>query len=193
MRITPLTIATLLSLIIALLLLPIMTVLFTTKPVQAGWPGTDFKLTVHVSPTSSGSVEIDQIPAYSYPATSTFNNGESVSLQAVPAPGYSFDHWSGDLSGNTNPTTINIDCDKTVVANFSQPERTWLLVCSITAAGIVIGVIIWLALRARTAWYGLAVICRNDCTIRQKVKGPNHRLSRCWPSLFICNISFVVL
>lgn len=106
---------------------------------------------MHVSPISSGSVEIDQVPAYSYPATYTFNNGEAVTLRAIPAPGYSFDHWSVDLSGNNNPTTIDIECDKTIVANFSKLDRTLLLVIIIAAAGIVIGIIIGLlALRART-------------------------------------------
>jgi uncharacterized repeat protein (TIGR02543 family) len=57
--------------------------------------------------------------------TSTFKNGVSVRLEAVPASGYRFDNWSGDLSGsNTNPTTIVMSCSKNITANFSQIMHT---------------------------------------------------------------------
>lgn len=78
-----------------------------------------------VSPNGSGTVEFSQstpssYPATSYPATSTFNSGTNVSLEAVPAPGYVFSNWSGDLSNEVNPTTILIDCNKSIIANFSK-------------------------------------------------------------------------
>ena len=43
-----------------------------------------------------------------------------MALTAVPAPGYSFDRWSGDASGTDNPTTITIDSNKSVVAHFKK-------------------------------------------------------------------------
>jgi len=38
----------------------------------------------------------------------------------VPATGYSFGGWSDDLSSSMNPTTITMDGNKTVTANFTQ-------------------------------------------------------------------------
>jgi hypothetical protein len=42
-----------------------------------------------------------------------------VTLTAIAAEGYEFDHWSGALSGSENPTTILVDCAKEVTANFT--------------------------------------------------------------------------
>jgi len=39
-------------------------------------------------------------------------------LTATAATHWSFDSWSGDVSGSTNPETITMDADKTVTANF---------------------------------------------------------------------------
>jgi len=75
---------------------------------------------VDVSPSGGGNIEVDETAPSSYPATSTFTSGASVRLEAVPASGYRFDSWSGDLSGTTNPTVITIDCNKKVTAKFSQ-------------------------------------------------------------------------
>ncbi len=58
------------------------------------------------------------------PAKPTYTYGESVLLQAVPNTGYSFTEWSGDLTGSTNPTTIVIDANKTVTANFAPNSYT---------------------------------------------------------------------
>ena len=63
-------------------------------------------------------------PAPAYPAYYDFKNGTHVSLEAVPASGYLFDNWSEDLSGNTNPTTIVVDCKKSIIANFSRIMHT---------------------------------------------------------------------
>lgn len=77
-----------------------------------------------VSPSGCGTVQIDQTAPSSYPVTSTFSNGASIRLEAVPASGYHFDNWSGDLVSTTNPTTIVIDCNKKITANFSQIIHT---------------------------------------------------------------------
>jgi hypothetical protein len=38
----------------------------------------------------------------------------------VPGVGWSFDSWSGGLTGSTNPDTITMDADKTVGALFTE-------------------------------------------------------------------------
>jgi len=54
------------------------------------------------------------------PDQTTYTYGQTVNLTAIPDPGWSFDHWAGDLTGATNPTTIVMDGNKSVVANFTQ-------------------------------------------------------------------------
>jgi hypothetical protein len=78
---------------------------------------------VNVSPENGGTIKRDGLPATIYPAVYSVAEGVAVILEAVPAPGYSFSHWSGAVTGTTNPTVIlNFDSDKTVTANFTPPS-----------------------------------------------------------------------
>jgi uncharacterized repeat protein (TIGR02543 family) len=45
-------------------------------------------------------------------------------LTAVPAAGWTFSNWSGDLTGSTNPDTIIMDGNKTVTATFTETVET---------------------------------------------------------------------
>jgi len=58
------------------------------------------------------------------PDKSTYNHGETVTLQAVPAEGYNFVNWSGDLAGSANPATLVMDSNKTVAAAFATNTYT---------------------------------------------------------------------
>jgi hypothetical protein len=82
-----------------------------------------FKLTASVSPAGGGSV---------IPGTGSYDAGANVTLTAVPAPGYRFDHWSGDVSGNLTTTSITIDAASTVTANFI---RVYTLTVSVSPDG----------------------------------------------------------
>jgi len=75
---------------------------------------------VDVSPNGGGTVKVNQFVPSSYPVSYDFGSGENIRLEAVPTSGYRFDNWSGDLSGATNPTTIVMDCNKSITASFSQ-------------------------------------------------------------------------
>jgi len=70
-----------------------------------------YNLTIDVSPSNSGSVT---------PPGGQFAAGTQVILLAAPVNPleYEFDHWSGDLSDSTNPTTITMDSNKSVTAHF---------------------------------------------------------------------------
>lgn len=113
-----------------------------------------------VSPVSTGTVQLNQTTPLSYPTESTFDSGESVRLEAVPAPGYQFDSWDGDLSDTTNPISISMTCNNRVIAKFSQiitsdvgsntSRPNWWLVGGITAILLIL-LTTWLALRARTS------------------------------------------
>lgn len=52
------------------------------------------------------------------PDQATYTAGETVLLFAY-GDGWTFDHWSGDLTGSDNPANIHMDGDKTVLAHFT--------------------------------------------------------------------------
>ncbi|MBN2376896.1 MAG: hypothetical protein JXD22_10870, partial [Sedimentisphaerales bacterium] len=53
------------------------------------------------------------------PDKQTYNPGETVTLQATASSGYHFTGWSGNLTGAINPTTVTMDAEKSVTANFA--------------------------------------------------------------------------
>jgi len=57
------------------------------------------------------------------PGESTYANGTSVELTAIPEPGWAFVGWSGSLAGLTNPETLTMDADKAVTATFQDSEQ----------------------------------------------------------------------
>ena len=94
-----------------------------------------------VSP-GNGIVKVGEIVSSSYPATYSFEDGTTVLLEAVPASGYLFTSWSGDLSGTTNPATIVIECNNSITANFSQiatSQVNWPLVSGIIGGLVLVG------------------------------------------------------
>jgi uncharacterized repeat protein (TIGR02543 family) len=59
------------------------------------------------------------------PNAATYASGTVVMLTAVPATGYQFTGWSGDLTGTMNPASITMNSAKTVTANFTAiPSST---------------------------------------------------------------------
>ncbi|GAF80952.1 unnamed protein product, partial [marine sediment metagenome] len=98
--------------------------------------GVTYNLTVNVTPGVGGDIEVNSVAPGSYPNTYTFNDSELVNLNAVPAGGYSFVNWTGNLTGNTTPTNIIMDSDKSVTANFAVVP-THNLTTSSTAGGNV--------------------------------------------------------
>jgi hypothetical protein len=74
-----------------------------------------YNLTIHMQGQGTVTKDPDQL---------AYTDGQVVTLEAVPATGWSFNQWSGDLSSTTNPTTITIDSNKTVTANFTINQYT---------------------------------------------------------------------
>lgn len=65
-----------------------------------------------VTTNGPGTVQIN-------PNKPTYQNGEVVTLTAIPDNGYQFAGWSGGASGSTNPIQITMDGDKSVTASFT--------------------------------------------------------------------------
>ena len=58
------------------------------------------------------------------PDKTTYTSGETVTLTATANTGYLFDNWTGNATGFANPTTITINDNKSVAANFVQASTT---------------------------------------------------------------------
>ena len=65
--------------------------------------------------TIQGSGTVTKVPDQT-----TYTYGQVVNLTADPASGWGFDHWGGDLSGSTNPTSITMNGNRAVTANFTK-------------------------------------------------------------------------
>lgn len=77
-----------------------------------GWgdPPT-YTFTARAVPADGGSV---------LPDSSSFEEGDSVSVEASAAEDYIFQNWSGDISSNDTPLKFEITDDTDVTANFRQ-------------------------------------------------------------------------
>ena len=69
------------------------------------------------------------------PDKATYHYGETVLLTAVPGTGELFSNWSGDVTGNTNPSNILIDGDKSVTATFEKIPVTLTMQVDILDGG----------------------------------------------------------
>ena len=84
-----------------------------------------FTLNTDTSPPEGGSVGAD--PAFSCmedPSPGRHAPGTQVVIKAVPAFGYRFSHWGGQVRGNTNPITLVMDRDRSFVAHFVPVETS---------------------------------------------------------------------
>jgi hypothetical protein len=85
-----------------------------------------------VSTVGSGNVTLS-------PTGGTYPVGTVVQLTAVPATGYGFSAWSGDLTGSTNPTNITMNTAKTVTATFTELPPQPAGVCEDFESGFTLG------------------------------------------------------
>lgn len=72
------------------------------------------------------------------PGFGSYEEGETVPLEALPAPGYRFVSWSGDITGNNPEVRVNIERDMLITANFEALHQYELkLTHNPVAAGTV--------------------------------------------------------
>jgi pectate disaccharide-lyase len=81
-----------------------------TGPIQT----TDFTLSALASPITGGTISIN-------PNNATYNAGTVVTLTATPAADYVFVSWSNGAT--TAITTVTMDANKTITANFKSTLR----------------------------------------------------------------------
>ncbi|MFQ5865527.1 MAG: immunoglobulin domain-containing protein, partial [bacterium] len=69
--------------------------------------------TLTVTTAGAGSVTLE-------PSGGVYDAGTVVTLTAVADGGFEFSGWSGDLNGSSNPETITMDSNKSVMATFTE-------------------------------------------------------------------------
>ena len=89
----------------------------------------DRKLNLTINPTNGGTVARD-------PLKENYACDEPVTLTPVPAVGYRFDHWSGDLTGNANPATLVMNATKNVTAHFVTDTQYTVTVSAVGAGAV---------------------------------------------------------
>lgn len=104
----------------------------TTKSVTANFKVKCFDLTKSINPANSGTVSVSPSPNCPWDDTK-WTVGTQLALTAHPNSGYLFSNWSGDVGGSANPTSIVVNRDMNVTANFTQPCFT--LTPSVTPGG----------------------------------------------------------
>ena len=85
-----------------------------------------YTLTTSANPSEGGTVS---------PSSATFEEGETVAITASPSSDYVFQSWSGAATGSTNSTSVVINSDKTVTANFVK--KKFALTISVEGEGTV--------------------------------------------------------
>jgi pectate lyase/NOL1/NOP2/fmu family ribosome biogenesis protein len=75
---------------------------------------TTYTLSTTASPVAGGTVS----------GAGTYNAGSVVTVTAIPAAGYSFVNWSGAASGTNPTTTVTLNSNQAVTANFQAIAPT---------------------------------------------------------------------
>lgn len=97
------------------------------KTVKAVFSKVVYTLENRLSPGGGGSVD---------PPAGYYQAGANVTLTAIPATSYRFDHWGGDASGTSTTLNVVMDGNKTVTAYFTRLYNLSAL-CSPTEGGSV--------------------------------------------------------
>lgn len=115
----------------------LLLLIFTT--VLSGCGKTQYSLVVTVD--GSGAVAPDPGSVFQAPSKAAYSENEPVTLMAMSTAGWAFDHWTGDLVGNTNPTTIVMDTNKAIAAVFTKLQYALAVDVEPAGAGTVFNVL----------------------------------------------------
>jgi uncharacterized repeat protein (TIGR02543 family) len=91
-------------------------------------PPTRYTLTT--TPTGNGVISRN-------PDQADYAPDAVVQLQAVPAGGWNFVEWTGDLSGSANPTTITMTGNRSVGATFAMTPMNYQVTLTTIGSGSV--------------------------------------------------------
>jgi uncharacterized protein (TIGR02145 family) len=95
---------------------PVIITLDSDKDIAAIFEKRDYTLTIETVGEGSVSERVVQQKTTEHPY------GTVVELTAVPAEGWEFDGWEGDVESDENPLTLTIEGETTVTAVFTRIE-----------------------------------------------------------------------
>ncbi|MFW5902738.1 MAG: InlB B-repeat-containing protein, partial [archaeon] len=109
---------------------------------------TEIELTINIE--GNGTTDPEE-------GTHTYEEGEEVTMEATPEEGYFFKNWTGDHIGEEEETTITMDKDKEIIANFQniEAEKAGLLLTTIPIVTIIIMIIAALVILGITLKKGM--------------------------------------
>ena len=110
------------------------------KTVTANFSIPCYTLSTAVNPGGSGTIAASPGPNCGL----KYTTGTVVQLEASPDEAYRFTEWTGAASGSTNPTSVTMDADKSVTANFTRRPTLYL---SPSAKSIMAGQVFTLEIR----------------------------------------------
>lgn len=93
-------------------------------------PPAIYTITTTVSPAGGGAISLS-------PSQANYSEGTSVTVTATPATNYTFTGFTGDLNSATNPSTIVMDNNKSITANFVLQGSTCALTTVVSGQGTV--------------------------------------------------------
>lgn len=80
--------------------------------------GTSVELyTLTINTSGEGTVNVNSVE-YSSPVS--VEAGTVLTLEAIPAQNWIFENWSGNVSGTPNPTSVTMNANRTITANFKD-------------------------------------------------------------------------
>ncbi len=80
------------------------------------------EIVVDVAEISSGYVRLNSLELREFPFTGSYFNEVPVDLVAVPAPGYIFSHWEGDLQSTNDSIHYGMSGPATITAVFEAVD-----------------------------------------------------------------------
>ena len=75
--------------------------------------------TLSLSGSGNGTVKVNGT-THTLPWSGEFSSGTNLQIEAISDSGWGFANWTGDYTGSSNPTSINMSGNKNMTANFSQ-------------------------------------------------------------------------
>jgi len=145
---------------------PVIITMSGNKIIYAHFAPDVCTLTITVEPPGTGAVTTTPSPPYTY--------NQQVTLTPHPNSQYTFDHWSGDLSGSDNPATLYMTGNKAVTATFEQialppPKPTFNVnTTSLTHPGFV--TFSWLANGATSVHFYLNDVDQGEFNVSMPAK-----------------------
>lgn len=88
-----------------------------------------YSLSIIISPQDSGTIS-------RFPEKETYAPKDELTMTAIPASCYIFDHWGDDVSDSSPTKMIIMDTDKTFTAHFSIKDTTPPVISEVKATNV---------------------------------------------------------